>query len=32
LDNHIRLSFALPEAELLDGLQRIHDSVVELRV
>ena len=31
LDRHIRLSFALPERELLDGLRRIHESVVELR-
>jgi len=31
LDHHIRLSFALPEAELVDGLARIHESVVELR-
>jgi aspartate/methionine/tyrosine aminotransferase len=31
LDHHIRLSFALPEAELVDGLQRIHESVAELR-
>jgi aspartate/methionine/tyrosine aminotransferase len=30
LDKHIRLSFAVPEAELVDGLQRIHDSVAEL--
>jgi aspartate/methionine/tyrosine aminotransferase len=31
LDGHVRLSFAVPEPELVDGLQRIHDSVVELR-
>jgi aspartate/methionine/tyrosine aminotransferase len=31
LDHHIRLSFALPEAELVDGLQRIHESVAGLR-
>lgn len=31
LDKHIRLSFALPERELVDGLGRIHESVVELR-
>jgi aspartate/methionine/tyrosine aminotransferase len=31
LDRHIRLSFALPQAELLDGLSRISDSVRQLR-
>jgi aspartate aminotransferase len=31
LDDHIRLSFAVPEPELIDGLERIHESVVELR-
>ena len=31
LDRHIRLSFALPEPELLDGLARIGDSVRSLR-
>jgi len=31
LDRHIRLSFALPEQELVEGLERIHESVVELR-
>ncbi len=31
LDHHIRLSFALPEAALLDGLSRISDSVRQLR-
>jgi aspartate/methionine/tyrosine aminotransferase len=31
LENHIRLSFAVPEPVLIDGLQRIHESVVELR-
>jgi aspartate/methionine/tyrosine aminotransferase len=31
LENHIRLSFAVPESELVDGLDRIHDSVLELR-
>lgn len=31
LDRHIRLSFAVPERELVDGLERIHASVVELR-
>ncbi len=31
LDKHIRLSFAVPEPELVDGLARIHESVVELR-
>jgi len=31
LDRHIRVSFALPEAELLDGLARISESVKELR-
>jgi aspartate/methionine/tyrosine aminotransferase len=31
LEQHIRLSFAVPEPELLDGLQRIHESVQELR-
>jgi aspartate/methionine/tyrosine aminotransferase len=31
LDRHIRLSFALPETELVEGLERIHESVVELR-
>lgn len=31
LDKHIRLSFAVPEHELVEGLQRIHDSVAVLR-
>ena len=31
LDRHIRLSFAVPEPELLDGLERLGDSVKELR-
>jgi len=31
LDKHIRLSFALPEPELLDGLARISASVKSLR-
>ena len=31
LDKHIRVSFALPENELLDGLARIGDSVRKLR-
>ncbi len=31
LEQHIRLSFAVPEPELVEGLQRIHESVVELR-
>ena len=31
LDKHIRLSFAVPEPELVAGLARIHESVVELR-
>ncbi len=31
LDRHLRLSFALPRAELLDGLSRISDSVRQLR-
>jgi aspartate/methionine/tyrosine aminotransferase len=31
LDRHIRLSFALPERELLDGLSRIGESVRQLR-
>jgi aspartate/methionine/tyrosine aminotransferase len=31
LEKHIRLSFAVPEPELLDGLARIHESVQELR-
>ncbi len=31
IDGHVRLSFAVPEPELVDGLQRIHKSVVELR-
>ena len=31
LDRHIRLSFAVPEAELLDGLGRLGDSVKKLR-
>ncbi len=31
LEKHIRLSFAVPEPELLDGLARIHESVRELR-
>ena len=31
LDQHIRLSFALPEHELLDGLARISQSVKDLR-
>ena len=31
LDRHVRISFALPEAQLLDGLARIGDSVKELR-
>ena len=31
LENHIRLSFAVPEPELVDGLARIHESVQELR-
>jgi aspartate/methionine/tyrosine aminotransferase len=31
LQQHIRLSFAVPEPELIDGLSRIHESVLELR-
>jgi aspartate/methionine/tyrosine aminotransferase len=31
LDKHIRLSFAVPEPELLDGLGRLGDSVKKLR-
>ena len=31
LDRHIRLSFAVPEPELVDGLERIGQSVAELR-
>jgi aspartate/methionine/tyrosine aminotransferase len=31
LDKHVRLSFAVPEAELVEGLRRIHGSVAELR-
>ncbi|MEA2025299.1 MAG: aminotransferase, partial [Chloroflexota bacterium] len=31
LENHIRLSFAVPEPELIEGLARIHESVQELR-
>jgi len=31
LDKHIRVSFALPESELLDGLARITESVKGLR-
>jgi aspartate/methionine/tyrosine aminotransferase len=31
LENHIRLSFAVPEPQLLDGLARISESVRELR-
>ena len=31
LEKHIRLSFALPEPELMDGLGRISESVRELR-
>ncbi len=31
LEQHIRLSFAVPGPELIDGLARIHESVVELR-
>lgn len=31
LEQHIRLSFAVPEPELVEGLQRIHELVVELR-
>ncbi len=31
LEQHIRLSFAVPEPQLLDGLERIHQSVLELR-
>jgi aspartate/methionine/tyrosine aminotransferase len=31
LSRHIRLSFAVPEAELMDGLGRISESVRELR-
>jgi aspartate/methionine/tyrosine aminotransferase len=31
LDRHIRLSFAVPEPELLDGLGRLGDSVKRLR-
>ncbi len=31
LAQHIRLSFAVPEPELVDGLARIHASVQELR-
>ncbi len=31
LEHHIRLSFAVPEPQLLDGLERIHQSVLELR-
>ncbi|MFV2064341.1 MAG: aminotransferase class I/II-fold pyridoxal phosphate-dependent enzyme [Chloroflexota bacterium] len=31
LDHHIRLSFALPEPELLEGLERIGESVAQLR-
>ncbi len=31
LERHIRLSFAVPGAQLLDGLERIHRSVLELR-
>jgi len=31
LDKHIRVSFALPETELLDGLARIGDSVKKIR-
>ncbi len=30
-DKHSRLSCAVPEPELVDGLARIHESVVELR-
>ena len=31
LDHHIRLSFAVPEPKLVDGLERIHESVLALR-
>ena len=31
LDKHIRLSFAVPEPELMDGLGRLGDSVKKLR-
>lgn len=31
LDRHIRLSFAVPEPQLLEGLDRIRTSVLELR-
>jgi aspartate/methionine/tyrosine aminotransferase len=31
LDHHLRVSFALPEHELLDGLARISESVKQLR-
>ena len=31
LDRHIRLSFAVPDPELLDGLGRLGDSVKRLR-
>ena len=31
LEHHIRLSFALPEPQLLDGLARISESVKRLR-
>jgi aspartate/methionine/tyrosine aminotransferase len=31
LDKHLRLSFAVPESQLLDGLGRLSDSVKKLR-
>jgi aspartate/methionine/tyrosine aminotransferase len=31
IDQHIRLSFAVPERQLLDGLERIGRSVERLR-